>query len=235
MKELPKSEIYEQEFKYMPWGVLIDKILAVIQREATQNGKVLDLMCGPGYLLGEIEKRRSDLALEGADISEEFIHFAQSKYPKISFQVADALLWNPTKKYDVILCTGGIHHLPYDKQAPFLEKIPVALNSNGFVIFADPYVNDYSNELERKQMAAKLGYEYMIATIKNGASDDIIKATVDILYNDVMGFEYKTSIKKLEPIFKKLFPQLEMKKTWPESNSKYGDYYIIGKGRKGAF
>ena len=229
MKELPKSDIYEQEFEYMPWGILIDKILTIIQEEAAQDGTVLDLMCGPGYLLGEIEKRRNDLFLEGIDISEKFINFAQNKYSKISFQVVNALLWNPTKKYDIILCTGGIHHLPYDEQAPFIRKIPAALNPNGFVIFADPYIDDYSNELARKQAAAKLGYEYMIATIKNGANDDIIKATVDILYNDVMGFEYKTSIKKLKPIFKKLFPQLEIKKTWPESESEYGDYYIIGK------
>lgn len=230
MKELPKSDIYEQEFKYMPWGVLINEILTIIQKEAAQNGKVLDLMCGPGYLLGEIGKLRIDLALEGIDISEEFIHFAQSKYPKISFHVADVLLWNSTQKYDIILCTGGIHHLPYEKQALFLETIPALLNPNGFAIFADPYVDDYSNELERKQSAAKLGYEYMVATMKNGAPDDIVKATVDILYNDVMSFEYKTSLKKLEPIFRRIFSNVEIEKTWPEANSEYGDYYIIGKG-----
>lgn len=229
MKNLPKAEIYEQEFKYMPWGILIEKILAIIEKETPQNGSLLDLMCGPGYLLGEIAKLRNDLILEGTDINEEFITFAQNKYSAISFQVSDVLSWEPTKKYDVVLCTGGIHHLPYEKQALFLEKIPAILNPHGFAIFADPYIDDYSNELERKQAAAKLGYEYMIATIKNGASDDVIKATVDILYNDVMGFEYKTSLRKMEPIFKKLFSQLEIKKTWPESNSEFGDYYIVGK------
>ncbi|MDD5725785.1 MAG: methyltransferase domain-containing protein [Patescibacteria group bacterium] len=232
MKDLPKSEVYEQEFEYMPWGILIEKVLAIIQKEATENGRVLDLMCGPGYLLGEIAKRRDDLTLEGIDICGEFINFAQNKYPNISFQEADVLSWKPTNKYDVILCTGGIHHLPYDKQELFLEKLPATLNPNGFVVFADPYVDDYSNESERKQAAAKLGYEYMLATIKNGAPDDVTKATIDILYNDVMGFEYKTSLKKLEPVFRKLFPQLEIEKTWPESDSEFGDYYIIGKGEK---
>ena len=234
MRELPKSEVYEQEFEFMPWGILIDKILATIQNEAPKNGSVLDLMCGPGYLLGEIAKRRPDLNLEGADISDEFIQHAKRKYPDISFQVADVLSWSPSKKYDVILCTGGIHHLPYDRQVPFLETIPTLLNSNGFAVFADPYVNDFSNELERKQSAAKLGYEYMIATMKNGAPDVIIKATVDILYNDVMGFEYKTSLKKLEPVFRRLFSNVEINKTWPESKSEYGDYIIVCRDGKGA-
>jgi len=215
-------------------GTLIDKILATIQNEAPKNGSVLDLMCGPGYLLGEIAKRRPDLTLEGADISDEFIQHAKRKYPEISFQIADVLSWTPSKKYDVVLCTGGIHHLPYDRQAPFLETIPALLNSNGFAIFADPYVDDFSNELERKQSAAKLGYEYLVATMKNGATDEIVKATVDILYNDVMGFEYKTSLKKLEPVFRRLFSNVEIDKTWPESKSEYGDYIIVCKNGKGA-
>ncbi len=234
MRELPKSEVYEQEFEFMPWGTLIDKILATIQNEAPKNGSVLDLMCGPGYLLGEIAKRRPDLTLEGTDISDEFIQHAERKYPDISFQVADVLSWTPSKKYDVVLCTGGIHHLPYDRQAPFLETIPALLNPNGFAVFADPYVDDFSNELERKQSAAKLGYEYMVATMKNGANDEIVKATVDILYNDVMGFEYKTSLKKLEPVFKRLFSNVEIDKTWPESKSEYGDYIVLCKNGKGA-
>lgn len=229
MKNLPTSEIYKQEFKYMPWGFLINKILAIIEKEAPVKGTLLDLMCGPGYLLNKIAKRRNDLILEGIDISEEFINYAKNNYSDINFQIVDSLLWKPTKKYDVILCTGGIHHLPYDKQNLFLKKIPPALNTNGFAIFADPYVNDYANELERKMAAAKLGYEYIIASIKNGATDDITKATIDILYNDVMGFEYKTSIKKLEPSFRKLFKHVEIIKTWPESESEFGDYYIMAK------
>lgn len=56
MRELPKSEVYEQEFEFMPWGTLIDKILTTVQNKAPKNGSVLDLMCGPGYLLGEIAK-----------------------------------------------------------------------------------------------------------------------------------------------------------------------------------
>jgi len=229
MRELPKSEVYEKEFKFMPWGILIREILTIIEKETPKEGKVLDLMCGPGYLLGKINNIRSDLLLEGVDINEEFIQFAKKKYLNISFEAADVTLWNSTNKYDLILCTAGIHHLPYDKQSSFLEKVSKLLKSEGFAIFADPYIDDYSNEIERKKAAAKLGHEYLITTINKGASDDVIKATVDIIHNDVMGFEYKTSLKKLEPIFRKLFSQIVIKKTWPESKTEYGEYYIICK------
>jgi trans-aconitate methyltransferase len=229
MKELPKSDIYEQEFRYMPWGILIEKILDIIQNTASQHAIVLDIMCGPGYLLGEIKKRRDDLVLEGTDINKEFINFAQHKYPDIQFSIDDALIWNPTKKYDIILCTAGIHHLPYDKQIPFLEKIANTLNPSGFAILADPYIDNYSDEQSRKIAAAKLGYEYIVATTQNGATREIVEASIDILHNDVMGFEYKTSLNQLEPVLRQLFSKVNIHKTWPETHSEYGDYYIIAK------
>ena len=227
MKELPNAEVYEQEFRFMPCGVLTDRVLDIVAKDTLRNGKVLDLMCGPGYLLGKIFDRRPDLILEGIDINDGFIQYAQSKYHNISFEVVDVLLWRSKKKYDLILCTAGVHHLPYDKQSGFLEKISLSLNKDGFAILADPFVDDFVNEIERKKAAAKLGYEYIIATIEKGAPDDIVKATIDVLYNDVMGFEYKTSLNKLKPVLERLFSSVEVTKTWPESSSQYGDYYII--------
>ena len=116
MKNLPKSEIYEQEFEYMSWGIAVRKVLETIKHNAPKNGNLLDLMCGPGYLLGELSKKRNDLLLEGIDFSDEFIQHAQHKYPNISFHVADVVSWQTTKEYDVIVCTAGIHHLSYEKQ-----------------------------------------------------------------------------------------------------------------------
>jgi trans-aconitate methyltransferase len=227
MRKLPKPEVYEQEFEYMPWGTLIGRVASLIEREVPKNGRVLDLMCGPGYLVGEIARKRGDLVLEGVDISEEFTRHARRKYPGISFHAADALSWEDVKKNDMVVCTGGVHHLPYGKQPLFLKRLPSFLNRKGMVVLADPYIDDYSSEQERKHAAAKLGYEYIISTIRNGAPNSVVKAAVDILHNDVMGFEYKTSLKKIEPILREAFPNIEIKKVWPEADSEYGDYYIV--------
>lgn len=229
MRELPKSEVYEQEFRYMSWGIAVKKVLETVENNSPKNASVLDLMCGPGYLLGELSKKRKDLLLEGIDNGEEFIQHAQQKYPEIPFHVQDVLSWNPEKKYDVIVCTAGIHHLPYEHQEPFLKSISQHLNPNGFAVFADPFIDDYSNEMERKQGAAKLGYEYLLTTINNDAPIDVISAALDVLHNDVMKFEYKTSVKKLEKILKGLFSEVEINKTWPDEESWYGDYYSICK------
>lgn len=101
------------------------------------------------------------------------------------------------------------------------------MKENGVAIFADPYIGDYTSETERKTAAAQLGYEYLLATVKNNAPASIIKAAVDILECDVMGLEYKSSMTKMELVFRKAFNEVKIYKTWPNTESEYGDYYVI--------
>lgn len=232
MRDFPKANIYEHFFEFMPWGILINKLLSALQETVPENSRVLDIMCGPGYLLGELYERRKDLILEGIDLNEAFIEYAKAKQLPISFQVADVLSWNPTKKYDVILSTGGIHHLTNENKVLFFDEIPKFLNKDGVLIIADPYLDDFENDLERKVAAAKLGYEYLIATIKNNSTDDVIGAAIDIMYNDVLQLEYKTSLNKILPILYNHFSEIEVTKTWPEHESGFGDYYIFCKKAK---
>ena len=68
----------------------------------------------------------------------------------------------------------------------------------------------------------------MKETIKNSAPDEVVAATVDILYNDVMmDGEFKDSLKKRLPIFEKYFKNVEVIKTWPDFDSEHGDYIMI--------
>ncbi len=226
MKEFPKPYIYEQFFKVTPWGNLISEVVSTIQKNAPANSTILDLMCGTGFLLNEIQKERKDLKLEGIDLNTEYIKYAEENYRSINFQIANSTKWTTEEKFDVVVCTGGLHHLSYSEKELFIDKISKLLNENGFAIIADPYIDDYTNELERKKAAAKLGYEYLNNTIESNASDKIIESTIDILYNDVLQFEFKTSIKKIEPVFKKYFRVIEIKKTWQANDYEFGDYYL---------
>ena len=126
-----------------------------------------------------------------------------------------------------VLCTGGLHHLPYENQPDLLGVISHLLEERtGFGIIADPCIDDYSTEKERQIAAAKLGYEYLIATLENGAPAEVIKATADLISNDVLGKEFKTSIEKITSLFKGKF-SYSMGKTWPDKEiGGYGDYYF---------
>jgi SAM-dependent methyltransferase len=233
MVPLPAPDTYEKEFKYMPWGTLVERVVQEVEQETPANGSVLDLMCGPGYLLREIGKKRSDIQLSGVDISEAYINYARKNVPNASFQQADVSSWSTDEKYHMIICTGGIHHLPYDQQAHFIEGIPALLHPNGTFISGDPYISRYTNEKERESAAAVLGYKYLAATYRMNAPHEVILAAIDILGQDVDGLEYKTSLSRIEPIFGKVFPQVKRIKIWPTFPSEFGEYLVIGKmGRK---
>jgi len=227
MKSLPSSEVYEKEFLYLPWGRLISEVLEYTITNAPKNASVLDLMCGPGYLLGKIGEQRPDLKLKGVDIDRDFIDFAKQKYPQVEFEEADLRTTALHGTYGTVICTAGLHHLQYDLQERFLTAVKSLLAPDGFAIIADPYVDNYTTELERKISAAKLGYEYLVATMKNGGDEDVQKACIDIMHNDVLGFEFKSSIKKIEPSMKGIFTHVERHKTWPDFTSEFGDYYFI--------
>lgn len=211
----------------MPWGILMEKVRRIIIEKAPQNGRVLDLLCGPGYLLGKLQEIRNDLSCVGVDMEAEFISYANTQYSGIEFIASDATTWETDERYDVVLCTGGLHHLSYEKQESFLKKIASLMKPNGFAIVADPYIDHYENEEERKLGGAKLGYEYLIATMKNGAPEDVILSAIGILQNDVLLVEFKSSVKKLQPIFERSFSHVEREKTWPSENTEYGDYLFI--------
>jgi SAM-dependent methyltransferase len=229
MKQLPSPAVYEKEFRYMPWGILARQVIALVAKQAPRNGKVLDLMCGPGYMLSKIQQLRTDVELCGVDIDKRYITYGRKQYSNIIFTAADVLLWKPKGRfYDVVVCTGGLHHIAYSKQERFLSKLSTLLKQDGTAIVADPYVRKYSNERTRRLAAAELGYEYLRAVINNGAPDGITSATIDIMYNDILpNGEYKTYTARIEKVLRKYFKIIKLHKTWPKEKSEYGDYYWV--------
>ena len=214
------------EFEYMSWGKLIREITDCIVGRAPQGGRVLDLLCGPGYLLGQLQKKRSDISCLGVDLEEEFICHAKRLYPSIGFEVADAFNWRTENKFDVVICTAGVHHLPFERQEAFIARLRGFLNTGGFAVVADPYISNFETEQERQLACTELGSAYLIEAIKRGAPSEVVKAGVGILENDLLLVEWKTSVSKQRPIFEKYFSHVEERHVWP-SIGEYGDYYFV--------
>lgn len=228
MKSLPAPGIYEKEFKFMPWGDLIREIAEWIIKNAPPHSTVLDLMCGPGYLLGLLARARKDLFLTGLDIDGRYIDFARHKYKSVRFILADILNWQPDRMYNLVLCTGGFHHIHFDKQHLLLELITQCLEEKGVCILADPFIDPYTNELERRLAATQLGYEYLKAVIRREAPNDIVASAILILYGDILlDGEYKTFLGNFLKMARLLFSEIETHKTWPDVDSDYGDHYLI--------
>lgn len=227
MQNLPKASVYDQEAKYMPWGLLVKEVVERLSDELPQGAQVVDLMCGTGGLLSFLHARRPDLSCLGVDLDYGFIRFAKKNYKGIGFLNMDVFLFQGRGEYDAVLCTGGLHHVPWGRQDQLIEKFRSLVLPTGFALVADPYIADYKNERERMEAAAVLGHEYFLATLRNGAPEEVLEATLKLIPNDVFGVEFKTTLGLIRPKFRKHFSQIECCRTWPQSYSRYGDHYFI--------
>ncbi|MDB5195333.1 MAG: putative methyltransferase [Parcubacteria group bacterium] len=228
MKPLPEAEIYERGLGYWPYRDSLQTVLNYALK-APEGCQVLDIMCGTGYLLGEIGKARPDLSLMGVDIDERYVEFGRKRYAPIEFHQGDVRYWCavPRDGLDMVLCTGALHHVPYEDQGVAIANIARMLKPDGVAVISDCYVDDYTNEEERCLAAAKLGYEYLKYTIEAGAPDEVLGWTVDILMNDVLRHEYKPSFKKRLPLLERHF-RVTTKQLWPHRRPNgYGDYVHI--------
>ncbi len=234
MKPQTHPELYERNLQYWPYHKSLAKVVEIVCEEAPQNGTVMDLMCGPGYLLGQLSQRRSDLILHGEDIDSTYLEYARRKYPQASFEVRDVLNWRHGVKFDVVMCTGALHHIPYERQEDVIRRMAFMTKLNGFSILSDCYLRDYSTEKSRKFAAAKLGYEYLHATILADAPDEVIQETADLNGNDVLGREFKTSFIKRNKITRFYFKERRSYQTWPERAGAFsaGDHIDVLRGPK---
>ena len=227
MQNLPKASVYDQEAKYMPWGILVKEIVDRLADELKPNAQVVDLMCGTGGLLAALNARRPDLSYLGVDHDHGFIRFAKKNVRGVGFLKQSVFLFQGSGEYDAVLCTGGLHHVHWDRQDQLIDKFRSLIKPGGFALVADPYIADYKNDNERMEAAAVLGHEYFLATLRNGAPRAVLDATLKLIPNDVFGVEFKTSLKLMQPKFHKHFGHTECYRTWPQSYSKYGDHYFI--------
>jgi trans-aconitate methyltransferase len=227
VQNLPPAETYRREAEYMPWGTMIRVVLDQAITGIPHDGTVVDMMCGTGDLLGLLKKERPDVKATGVDLEGTYIEAARKHYPGIEFVQADVFGWPCTKRFDAVLCTGGLHHVPWGDQPALIEKFRALIALNGFAIVGDPYIGPYDTEEERRENAAHLGYQYLLATMRKGAPDDVVKATADLIANDVLGVEFKTCLRRIEPFFEKHFASALRCKTWPKEPGSYGDFYYL--------
>lgn len=228
---MPSALTYDNEMKFMPWGRLLDLIVAILSSELHSGAKVVDLMCGTGYLLRSLLSTRTDLDLGGVDINPDFIKFANDACPSgINWSALDVIYFKG--EFDCAICTGSIHHLDFDDQEKFIKQMTSLISSDGICVIADTCLSPYSSDLQRKLAIQELDCAYLKEIIKAGASQDVIDEMVKVLARDLSGEEYKTSLTDLLCMIRKAFDEVLVIKCWPDESVHYGDYIILAKSPK---
>lgn len=137
------ADYYDQGIAKNPFQRLwhmrkLAQIVKLLPKEKSRpNAKfgVLDIGCSSGVLTSQIAQALPKAKITGIDSYKKAIKFAQSKYPNLTFLVADAhkLPFND-KSLDLVICTETLEHL-VDPQKALIE-IKRVLKKDGFAIIS---------------------------------------------------------------------------------------------------
>lgn len=105
-------------------------------RRYTYNGKfenVLDAACGTGILVSLFSPRQ----YYGVDIDKDAIWYARRKHPGYQFAIGDLTDFTTTKKFDLVLVVGVLHHLSSRDVNKFLTCVSSLLKKNSKMVIVE--------------------------------------------------------------------------------------------------
>jgi len=119
---------------------LYRRLAADIAATAPPDSKILDVGTGPGVLLVELAKRRTDLHLTGIDLSADMIVAATRNLDRFGFrttaQVGDVTnLPFPDGSFDLVVSSLSLHH--WDEPEAAVPELARVLRPGGRVQIYD--------------------------------------------------------------------------------------------------
>ena len=228
---LPSAEVYEQECDILPWALLLKRVTEWIVNSAAKDSYIVDYMCGTGRVLHEIAIQRPDLHLAGCTLDpKSYVDFANMRSPNIPIVYQDVFSYRPKHTPDIVICTGGIHHIPRENQRALLEKVHRDLRRDGYFVVGDEVIAPAKDEVERRKAVLELFSGLATWSIERTVSDSVLEAVVEILRNDLFERgEFKTSLSLLQAMLEDYFRIEEIIPIWTgeASDGRYGDFVFI--------
>lgn len=110
--------------------------LEFIRKYLKKPGRLLDFGCGNGRLLDFLEKEKTDLEYQGADVSRGLIEIAKEKHPTKTFIVlkdANKLPFE-SESFDLVVAIAVFHHLSPEMARKTLQELKRILKKDGEII-----------------------------------------------------------------------------------------------------
>ena len=124
---------------YMRIKTKLEKNYQVFHELVPQEGKILDIGCGYGFMAYMLHFTAAKRIITGLDYDEEKIEIANhcfSKTDNVNFIHSNVVSFN-FEKYDAIIMADILHYLQPDEQKNVIEKCIQQLNEEGIVIIRD--------------------------------------------------------------------------------------------------
>lgn len=221
-------EIYEDEYVFWPWARLVEATQRWIQSNASHNAIVLDYMCGTGFLLGRVHAERPDLRCFGCDADASFIAYGRDRYPGIALSAETVLEHSPCDAPEVIVCTGGLHHLPRAHREEFLAKCAEELPPGGTVLIGEEVIADQHSLASRRAAVLDLYRGILDYIIAHEAPAEILSSAVSAMRKELVeDGTSKDSLQSLTRLLERRLSIEQVRHIWPTESCRYGDYLFV--------
>lgn len=224
-------QIYEREYEYWPWGLVMKHLTSWVSDHAPQQARILDYMCGTGFLLGEVLGQRPDTKCFGCSTTRSYIEHGRDVYKGVTLDLSDARDYAPHEAPDVVICAAGLHHLHWDEQEEFLAKMAGELAPGGALVIAEELVEPWKDENARRRAVLRLlcgSLDYMLS---RGAPDSVVVAGLRVLEADLFGAEFKFDKETLLAMVERHLELESYEHIWPDNGDSYGDAVVVGRKR----
>ena len=132
-------EFYNDPLKVDEYEKMCDEydgseLYRVLSNHLKDNSTLLELGCGPGNDITNLQKKYS---VTGSDLSDEFLQRCKKKFIDVSFVKLDAVSINTDEIFDCIFSNKVLHHLTLEELEKSFKRQQKVIESNG--IFAHTF------------------------------------------------------------------------------------------------
>ncbi len=117
--------------------------------------RVLEPMCGFAegkFIIGQNLGIKIDY--EGFDYSPGIVSEVKNLYPGLKVYEQDVTTFRCTRKFDLIMISGGLHHVP-DYAEKVVRNLSECLESGGYFVISEPTNNNFINKKIRDRIYRK--------------------------------------------------------------------------------
>lgn len=140
-------EVEREHFWFMRRKVVIQALFERFLGDQPQSS-VLEIGCGTGHVLQQLQKRFPDFQLKGAEIHLKGIEFSKKNLPDVEFLQMDATRMPFSNEFDAIGAFDVIEHITEDEKV--IQGVYQALKPKGYFFVSVPQYQFMWSELDEK-------------------------------------------------------------------------------------
>lgn len=151
MKTLKPEEAFDKsakiyQDKFMDVSLYAEPLTLFCENITSENGRILDIACGPGNLIKFLLERHPSYDILGTDLSPNMLELAQINNPKARFQLMDCRdIAQIDQKFDGITCGFCLPYLTQKEAVELIANVSRLLKPGG-VFYLSTMVEDEQNK-----------------------------------------------------------------------------------------